>query len=73
MTTTNIYADACDIRDINFGEAYFVVTSRERGGRMVMHPSAPMFPACWRDQKAAKAARVALGAGHTVIKQRKQQ
>jgi hypothetical protein len=56
-----------DIRDIDPGEVYFAVASKDRGGRCVLNG---MFIAVWRDKNAAKQ----FAAGNpdlTVVKCRK--
>lgn len=41
-----------DIRDIKVGDTYYVVTSKERGGRCIMNG---MFIAAWRTKAEARA------------------
>lgn len=55
-----------DVRDIQSGETYFVITSEERGGRCVMNG---MFIAAWYSKDDAKAEAESLGAGYRVVKQ----
>jgi hypothetical protein len=64
--TLTMTQDTLDIRDIEAGEIYYVITSDERGGRCVMNG---MFIAAWRDKAEAKAEANSLGAGYHVIKQ----
>ena len=54
-----------DIRDIQTGNEYFVITSDERGGRCVMND---MFIAAWETRKEAKEYAATLGAGFHVVK-----
>ena len=54
-----------DIRDIQQGQVYFVITSDERGGRCVLNG---MFIAAWKTREAAKAHVASLGSGYHVVK-----
>ena len=58
-------AKMLDIRDIQTGNEYFVITSDERGGRCVMNN---MFIAAWETRKEAKEYAATLGAGFHVVK-----
>lgn len=55
-----------DIRDIEQGQQYFVITSDERGGRCVMNG---MFIAAWTTRDDAKRYASTLGDGFHVVKQ----
>jgi len=55
-----------DIRDIERGETYFVITSDDKGGRCILNG---MFIAVWKDKKSAKEQAAELGAGYHVVKQ----
>lgn len=59
-----------DIRDVESGETYYVVTADAKGGRCVMNG---LFIAVWRDKDGARQAAIDLGEGHHAVKQRKPQ
>ena len=71
MATDIITVDTLDIRDVEMGTTYYVVTDPNRGGRCVMHPWSPMFIAAWLRHEEAKAVARKLGKGFGVAAQLK--